>query len=167
MVLAALFVLGHLSLGLQLTVENRKARPIKYAVKKSTGRGETFASKTMIYTGLWFLVFLIIHIINFRITSLMTEQRIMVGGVEMVDLYSIVMKHFESWENTAYYLLSIIALGIHLSHGFASAFQSLGFNHPQYTPLIKKAGTLFSFVITVGFGVVAIFCYLRGMGSFV
>ena len=159
-VLAALF-LSHISLGLKLTVENRKARGEHYAFKYP-GRRETLAARTMIYTGLWTLAFLLIHLFNFRIAGIMIKQRIVHEGIEMVDLYGLVMQHFQSVGWTAYYLISMVFLGIHLSHGFSSAFQSLGLNHPKYNSAIKTVGLIYSGLITVGFSAVAVFCHIQG-----
>ena len=159
-VLAVLF-LSHISLGLQLAVENRKARGQHYSLKRSIKGGETFASKTMIYTGLWIFVFLLIHLFNFRIAGIITKEKITHGGVEMVDIYGLVIKYFQSSEWTVYYLISMVVLGIHLSHGFPSTFQSLGFHHPKYTPILKKVGLLYSMGMTLGFSVIAIFCHLK------
>ena len=163
-VLATLF-LCHISLGLKLAVENRMARgEQRYAVKRSTGRGETFASKTMVYTGMWTLVFLIIHLINFKVAGIINGQKVVHNGIEIVDIYGLVMEHFQSAGWTAYYVLSMTLLGVHLSHGFASAFQSLGLHHPKYNPIIKVVGTIYALSMAVGFSAVAIFCHLKGAG---
>lgn len=159
--LAVLF-LSHIGLGLQLSVENRKARGQRYSLKRSSGGGETFASKTMIYSGLWIFIFLLIHLFHFRIAGIMSTQQVNYNGVEMIDLYGLVMEHFQSSGQTVYYLLSMVILGIHLGHGFSSALQSLGFHHPKYTPTIKTIGFFYSIGITVGFSTVAIFCHIKG-----
>ena len=55
------------------------------------------------------------------------------------------------------YFVGVLVLGVHLSHGFSSAFQSLGLNHPKYTPLIKILGKVFALVIAVGFASIVVF----------
>ncbi|MCY4644896.1 MAG: succinate dehydrogenase cytochrome b subunit [Bacteriovoracales bacterium] len=160
-VLAALF-LSHIGLGLKLTVENSKARPVRYHLKRPTGRGETLASKTMIYTGLWTLVFLVIHLFNFRLNPSLTKEKVVHGGIEMSDLYGLVMTHFQSLEWTIYYVVSTLFLGLHLSHGLASAFQSLGLHHPSYTPPLKKLSVIYAVAMTAGFSAVALFCHFKG-----
>ena len=160
--LAALFFL-HIAMGLKLTVENRKARgPRRYAMRRSTGRGETLASRTMIYTGMWVLIFLGVHVVNFRIAGLLTKETVSHGGREMVDLYSLVMTHFQSVGWTVYYLISMAVLGLHLAHGFSSAFQSLGINHPHLDKPLKILGVIYSLLIVFGFSAVALFCHLKG-----
>ena len=162
-VLALLFF-SHIALGVGLTLENRRARGSKgYQVKRSLGPWwEALASQTMIHTGLWTLVFLLVHIVNFRLAGVVTKKMVVYGGVSMADLYGIVMEHFQSVEWTLYYLVSMVLLGVHLSHGFASAFQSLGLNHSKYNRFIGVGGKVYSAFITIGFSAVAIFCHLKG-----
>ena len=59
-----------------------------------------------------------------------------------------------------FYVVSMVVMGYHLSHGFASSFQSLGVRHPKYTELIKKIGNLFAVIIPAGFAIIPIFIYL-------
>ncbi len=154
--LAALF-LGHIGMAIKLTLENHKARPQKYYMKKPTGRGSTFASSTMPYTGMITLIFLVIHLINFKFGPLYMTT---VDGVEMRDLYRTVVEYFASPLNVLWYIIAMVALGIHLSHGVWSAFQSLGFNHPSYTPTLRMASKAFAVLIVVGYSSLPIYCYL-------
>jgi len=71
-------------------------------------------------------------------------------GVIEADPYSIIVQVLGSW-SAAVYIIGTIILGFHLSHGFWSAFQSLGLNHPKYTPWIRKFAILFATVIAIGF----------------
>jgi succinate dehydrogenase / fumarate reductase, cytochrome b subunit len=151
--------LVHLFLALKLTWENKNARPIYYHMKKNTGRGATFASNTMPYTGILILVFLIYHLINFKYG---THYSINYDGVEMRDLYKLLVEYFANPTNIAFYEISMIALGLHVSHGFWSAFQSLGFNHPRYNKSLERFSTLFAVVISLGYMSLPIYCYLQG-----
>jgi len=158
LILLGIFLL-HLFLALKLTWENKNARPIDYYMKKDTGRGATFASNTMPYTGLIILVFLVYHLINFKYG---THYTINYDGVEMRDLYKLLVEYFASPMNIALYELSMIAVGLHVSHGFWSAFQSLGFNHPRYNKPLECFSTLFGVVIALGYMSLPIYCYLQG-----
>ena len=160
--LATLF-LTHIGMGLKLAVENRRARGQRYVLSRSTGRGEGFAATSMVYTGLWTLVFLLIHLVNFRIAGMVSKERIVYGGEEVVDLYGLVMEHFQSTEWTGYYVLSMVVLGIHLSHGLPSSLQSLGCHHPRYTPAVKCLGLIYSLAMALGFSTVALYCHLKGV----
>ncbi|MCO4792299.1 MAG: succinate dehydrogenase cytochrome b subunit [Bacteriovoracaceae bacterium] len=158
-VLALLF-LSHIALAARLTIENNKARPVKYYMKSPTGRGATFASSTMPYTGIITLVFLILHLLNFKFGTIYTTQ---VGGVEMRDIYKTVIEHFKSPLNILWYIFAMLSLGIHVSHGFWSAFQSLGFNHPKYNCTLKCVSKLYALLITVGYSALPIYCYFQGV----
>ena len=157
--LAALF-LGHLGMALRLTLQNNKARPQKYYVKNKTGRGSTFASSTMPYTGVIILVFLIFHLKGLKFGA---YYDVTYDGVLMRDLYRLTFEKFASLPYVAFYVLSMFAMGIHVSHGFWSAFHSVGFWHAKYTPTIKKLSAAFSLFVGTGFSVLPIYCFLTGV----
>jgi succinate dehydrogenase / fumarate reductase, cytochrome b subunit len=157
-ILASIF-LTHIFLAFKLTLENKQARPEKYFIRQKTGRGATFASSTMPYTGVITLIFLVIHIMNFKFGAVYTATY---DGVEMRDLAKLMFEYFSSPLNVGWYIFAMISLGIHVSHGFWSAFQSIGFNHPKYNCLIKGISTLYAVVITLGFSALPIYCYTQG-----
>ncbi|RPJ70142.1 MAG: succinate dehydrogenase cytochrome b subunit [Alphaproteobacteria bacterium] len=157
-VLAGIF-LSHILMAVKLIIENKKARPEGYYMRTTSGRGATFASSTMPYTGMIALVFLVFHIIGLKYG---THYTTIVGGVEMRDIYKTTVEYFANPLHVAGYIVAMIALGIHTSHGFWSAFQSLGFNHPKYMPKIICVSKIFGFVVAVGFSSFPIFCYLQG-----
>lgn len=158
-ILAAIF-LSHIGLAVKLTIENKAARPVDYYIKQKTGRGATFASSTMPYTGMIILIFLIKHLIDFKFGPVYMAT---VDGVEMRDIYKTVVMHFQSPINVAWYIFAMVALGIHVSHGFWSAFQSIGFSHPKYNCLIKCASKGFAVLVTLGYAALPIFCHLQGV----
>lgn len=161
--LVALF-LSHIGLAIRLTLENKKARPVGYYMKQKTGRGTTFASQTMPYTGLIGLVFVIIHIINFKLATITGNgiEMVTVEGIEMINLYKLVIEHFQSPLAILIYLLGVSAFGIHISHGIGSAFQTLGLRHPKYTPIIEKTSIALAVLITAGFSSVPVWAYITG-----
>ncbi|MFM6936002.1 MAG: succinate dehydrogenase cytochrome b subunit [Flavobacteriales bacterium] len=82
------------------------------------------------------------------------------------DLHTVVMTFFSKENSSAlfaviFYVISMLVLGYHLWHGFASAFQSLGLNHPLYTPIIKKIGMTFSIVVPFLFAVIPVIIYMN------
>ncbi|OIQ20451.1 MAG: hypothetical protein BM556_00475 [Bacteriovorax sp. MedPE-SWde] len=156
----AIIFLAHLGLAIKLTIENKTARPQNYYIKQKTGRGATFASSTMPYTGMITLVFLILHLLHFKFGPLYMTT---VDGVEMRDIYKTVIEYFQSPLNVAWYIFAMISLGIHVSHGFWSAFQSIGFNHPKYNCLIKCSSKAFGVLVTLGYSALPIYCYLQGV----
>lgn len=156
--LGALF-LAHVGMAARLIVQNHQARPVKYYIKQPTGRGSTFASSTMPYTGALTLIFLVLHIMQFKYGPYYT---IVHSGVEMRDLYKLIVEFYQSPVAVFWYVLCMISLGIHVKHGFWSAFQSIGFHHPSYTPLLQKLSIGFATLVAAGFSSLPIYCYLQG-----
>ena len=81
----------------------------------------------------------------------------------MRDMYRLLLEYFQSEINVASYIVAQLVLGIHVSHGFSSAFQSLGFNHPCYTPCLVRAGQIFAVVIAAGFSSLPLYLHLKGV----
>ena len=158
-VLLAGIFLTHISLAVVLVWQNREARGQRYYLKTPTGRGAVFASSTMPITGLLTLVFLVLHLMHFKFGP---DYQIIHSGVEMRDLYRLLVEYFSSELNVTWYIFAQVALGIHLSHGFSSAFQSLGFSHPRHTPRLKILGKVFAIVITVGFSSLPLYLHIKG-----
>lgn len=150
--LAALFIV-HIVMGIVLAVQNRAARPEGYAVKKSSG-GATIGSSTMAFTGIYFILFLIVHLLNIRFHILPTP----VAGASEYDVTAAVLANPGF---AIFYVVSSLILGLHLSHGLQSSFQSLGFYNRQYTPTLKKISVLYGIVIAVGYSAIAIFMLVK------
>lgn len=155
----ALIFLSHIGLAAKLTIENKIARPTNYYMKQPTGRGSTLASSTMPITGLIILVFLVLHIIQFKFGPYYEATY---EGVVMRDLYRLLIEYFSSPIAVVWYIFCMAALGLHVSHGFWSAFQSIGFNHPKYTPVLKVLAKFYAFFVFVGFSALPIYCYMQG-----
>lgn len=155
--LAGMFI-GHILLAVLLKLQNSSARDRSYFTKVKTGRGETFASSTMPYTGTVLLVFLIIHLLNFKFGS---QYQVTVDGIQMRDLYRTVVEYFANPLYVSWYVFAMLCLGLHTSHGFHSMFQSWGINHPKYTPTIKTLAQAYGLFVAVGFSGLAIFCHFQ------
>jgi len=154
-----LIFLSHLGLATKISLENRAARPVKYYAHHATGRGMTFSSKTMPLSGLVTFVFVVLHLLNFKYG---TQYLTNVDGQEMRDVFKTVIEYFENPLYVVWYVFAMCVLGFHVCHGFQSAFQSLGFNHPKYTPLIKLKAKAFGLFVTIGFSGLAIWCHFQG-----
>ena len=139
------FAVVHVSTGLTLFYQNYKARPVRYSVNKSAG-GRTIGSSTMPYTGLALLLFVIFHLLNFHFVDKTNTT-----------IYHIVSSSFAKPGYVFIYTVAMIIAAIHVSHGFWSAFQTIGANHPKYMPYIKGAGIVFSLVVGIGFGFIPIY----------
>ena len=134
---------------------NRQARPVGYAMKKGAGHTsrKSFASSTMIVSGLWLLLFLIIHVKAFKYGPEYDYQG-------MRDFYRLEIEALSNPLIVAFYVLSMLVVGSHLWHGASSSLQSLGFDHPKWTPRIRVAGKIIAVAIAGGFIVIAVWAYL-------
>ncbi len=155
-IVLSLIFLTHLLLAIIVTIENKKARPEDYYYKKLSGNGATIFSRTMPLSGLIILVFLIIHLLNFKYGNVYYQ---VYDGVKVRDLYKLVMEHLSSPLNAIWYIFANVCVGFHLSHGFWSAFQSLGIHLSS-----KKFSYIFAWLISSGYIFIVIYCYFRGRG---
>ena len=156
-----LIFLIHVYQTVRMFLENQTARPVRYAKKKYAGRPsrKTLASSTMIVSGLWLLVFIVIHVKAFRYG---VEYEWPAGGR---DLYRLEMENFASPFMVAFYLLSMVVVGSHLWHGISSSLQSLGLDHPRWTPRVLTAGKVVAVTIAGGFMVIALWAHFSGPRS--
>ena len=153
-----LIFLLHVYKTVTMYLGNQQARPVGYAMKKRQGppSRKSFASSTMIVSGLWLLIFIIIHVKAFKYG---TEYEA-AGGVR--DLYRTEMESFASPLTVGFYVLSMLVVGSHLWHGASSAFQSLGLDHPRWTPGLLKLTKILAVVIAGGFIVIALWAHFAG-----
>ncbi len=151
--LVLMFVL-HIIEGVLVTLTNRKARPQNYAVYASGEKRTTYTQRTMMWQGGVILAFVVLHLITFKYGEVYTVRY---GDVEMRDLFRLVYEVFQSPGYVVWYIFAVAVLGFHLSHGFYSSLQTLGANHPAYTPKIKCASVLYGILIGVGFAVQPIY----------
>ncbi len=154
-------ILFHAIDGIMLALANKKARPVDYAYNNPDANSSK-ASRYMAILGSAILLFIIIHMANFwgkmHFGDLPTYK---MDGEEYKPLYMITVAFFKhpdfGMAAAVLYALSMVVLGLHLSHGFQAAFQSLGFNHKKYTPIIKKAGLAFSIIVPLLFAIIPIY----------
>lgn len=148
--LAALFVL-HIAFAIRVTYQNRGARHSRYAVASSKGK-KTLASSSMIFTGLIVLVFLLVHLYDFRIGKETATAAASYGrDAELFDLAAMVRHRLSDPVGAGIYLVGVVVLGIHLSHAIRSSFQTLGVNHPHLNTLIVRGGIGLAVLIALGF----------------
>ncbi len=149
-------ILFHAIDGLMLVAQNKKARPVKYAHNKPE-KNSIWASRNMGLLGTVILVFIVTHMGNFWFKYKFTDMPIDPMGNK--DMYSIVVLSFKELWYVLLYVVSMAALAFHLYHGFSSAFQTLGVNHPKYTPVIKKVGYAFSIIVPAAFAAIPLVIY--------
>jgi len=153
-----LIFLIHVYKTVKMFLGNQQARPVRYQEKKFAGRPsrKTVASSTMIFSGLWLLVFVVIHVKAFRYG---TEYPWPAGGR---DLYRLEMENFQNPLMVAFYVLSMLVVGSHLWHGVSSGFQSLGADKPAWTRFILPAGKVIAVVIAGSFIFIALWAHFAG-----
>lgn len=150
-----LLFFAHIYLAFSTTIGNARAREEQYAVKQPKVPGRIIgANSWMFASGAVVLGFLILHLIDLRIGTELINLRGFKYEGDHFDKTLLVLKNPLS---RGIYVVGAIILGVHLSHGFASAFQSIGLNHPKYMRLIKVIGQIFAVVIAVGFASIALF----------
>ena len=154
------FILLHTIQGIVLARKNNQAKSKKYAV--TTIANASWVSKNMIYLGLLIFAFLCIHMGDFW-WKMKFNQYNMVSyeGIDyqVQDMFTRVDAAFNELWIVIVYVIGVIALGLHLEHGFQSAFQSLGINHKKYTPIIKFIGKVYSIVVPLGFIIIPVWMY--------
>jgi succinate dehydrogenase / fumarate reductase cytochrome b subunit len=164
-ILTMISIILHAVDGIMLARQNRAARPVRY-VKENQAANASWASRKMALLGFVTLFFIIIHLRSFwfemKFGSVPTYT---VDGVEYKDLWTITVAAFEQWWYTAFYVVALIGLAFHLSHGAQSAFQTLGVNHPKYTPMIKTVMGAFAWLVPAGFIAVAVFLFVVQPGQ--
>jgi len=151
-------ILFHAFDGFLLAIQNRKARPIKYTYEKP-GANSAWYSRQMALLGTLILVFLVIHMKAFWYEMHWGELGVDADGNK--DLYTLVAAAFTQTWYVALYVVMMGVLAFHLLHGFASSFQSLGLNHPRYTPIIKNVGVFFAVVVPIFFALIPVWMFIN------
>ncbi|MGR3178921.1 MAG: succinate dehydrogenase cytochrome b subunit [Candidatus Anammoxibacter sp.] len=154
--------LTHFVIAVSIMISKREARPIGYYMKRGLGKPsrQSIGSSTMIYTGIIMLIFIILHLIHFKYGPGIKEGYIKVVDGEVVrDLYRLVVDSFKNVWYVSSYTGVMVLLGIHLSHGFWSAFQSLGAHHRRYTSFIYGVGIFVALLLSIGFLSIPVLIY--------
>lgn len=141
----------HILTSILVTLENRKARPQRYE-KTNSSANSSFFSRNMFVTGSIVFVFLVVHLKNFFI-----DERFL---HEYGSMFEAVKVGFTNPWVSGFYVLALIILAFHLNHAFQSAFQTLGWTHKKYTPIIQFLGTAYSVIVPAGFATMPIYFLL-------
>jgi len=147
-----------------LEYQNWKARPVKYNKKNVSGTS-TWSSRNMLVLGALVLVFLVMHIINFYWVIKFAPHEMgttVIGGVEMENTYVLVSDLFKnSPVYDAFYVIGAILLGFHLSHGFWSAFQTLGLNNKNWMKRLQFLGQAYAILVAAGFSIIPLYFLIK------
>jgi len=151
-------VVFHFAMGIFLELKNRKARDVKYASFKGSANA-SWASRNMIISGLVILAFLGLHFYDFWIPE-MIHKYIEVHPEDPTRYYAETVHKFEDHVRVILYVISFVLLAIHLWHGFASSFQSVGFNN-KYSKGLTRFAKVYAILIPVGFIFIALYHHLN------
>jgi succinate dehydrogenase / fumarate reductase cytochrome b subunit len=135
----------HVTVAIKLNLASQAARPVAYVSKNY--RKATMSSRNMLPTGLILLAYIIYHLADFTWRWTNAE----VSALGHYDVYQMLLIRLSSPVNAIIYMIAMITMGIHLSHGVTSLFQTLGLNHPKYNLLFRCLGPLVGLVLTLGF----------------
>lgn len=157
--LGAIFLI-HAAIGISIWARKRKARGSSYAKSASKGGNskQSISSRSMILTGTVLLVFLVIHLIQFRFGN---DPGTTIDGEQARDLYFLVEQVFSNIGWVIFYVGVTILLGFHLRHGIWSALQSLGAMKPSLSKGIYSAAFVVGALLSVGFLILPVLIYLR------
>lgn len=143
--------LTHIGLGLFLFYQNRQVSSSRYSVTTRVVKN-SFASETMPYTGLFILLFLLVHISGFTLSS------------EDVPISVTVKDLLANFFYGLFYIVSFIALAIHLNHGFWSMLQTFGINHPRYNYAISRLTLIVPLFFLILFAGIPLY-FMTGLGA--
>ncbi len=142
-------LLIHVFFAIVLTLENRKAKPNRYQVRAY--QRTDFAGRTMIYTGLIILAFLLYHLLHFTLGLTNPDLYHLQDSAGRHDVFSMVVRSFQNIFIALAYTIGLVALFFHLSHGAYSLFQTMGWNSDRFMPATEGFGKGLAVLLLVGF----------------
>jgi succinate dehydrogenase / fumarate reductase cytochrome b subunit len=144
----------HIGSAVQVSAENRAARPVAYAEYRPVG--SSYASRTMLMSGLIIFVFIIYHLLHYTVQVKyvnFTGQNFVdfTDPEKRHDIYKMMVVGFNNVWVSGFYILGVGLLCLHLSHGISSMFQSLGWKNQSYGPCLDKGARWFAALIFLGY----------------
>ncbi len=157
-------VVFHFVMGFVLELKNKRSRNVKY-VKYNGAASASWMSRNMAISGGVILAFIVLHFIDFWIPEINTKYIIgdmsgVLEGEEGYRYFTELQHKFTDPVRVGAYVIAFVLLGLHLLHGFQSAFQSIGFNN-KYSKCVKSFGVCYSIVIPLGFIIIALYHYFN------
>ncbi|GAB4311163.1 MAG: succinate dehydrogenase [Bacteroidales bacterium] len=149
----------HIIYGLIVQIQNWGARPEPYKVTGWSHKSPF--SKFMIHTAIVIFVFLVVHLGDFYVKSKFLGEigSVTINGKHYHDMGALVIEKFQIPGFVIGYIIAMIILFFHLHHGFQSGFQSLGLNHPVYTPWIQRLSSVIAIILAAGFILIPVVIY--------
>ena len=156
-------VVFHFVMGFVLELKNKKAQGVSYT-KNNGAANSTWFSRNMIYSGITILAFIVLHFIDFwfpeiNIKFIQGDWSGTMEGVDGLRYHEELVHKFMNPVRVAAYVFAFIFLGLHLAHGFTSAFQSVG--AASLRKKLEKVGIAYSIIVPLGFIFIALFHHLN------
>lgn len=153
LVMLGVFLL-HIWMGIRLTLENKLARPVGYQQKKNLRT--SYAAQIMIYSGVVLLIFVVYHLLHFTVRVTNPDISHFVDAAGRTDVYAMVVLSFQKFFISLTYVIAMVFLLLHLTHGIGSMFQSSGLNNARTLPTIQTAGKWVAIALMVGYVIIPI-----------
>jgi succinate dehydrogenase cytochrome b subunit len=149
----------HIIKAITMWRHNQRARPTPYEKKERAGRTSRkgLASSTMIASGLFVLLFVIVHVKQFKFGTFYLA----LGSDSVRDLYRTEIEVFRNPLWVAFYVIGTLLVGLHMSHGVSSAFQSLGLDHPRYSRRVVTGGILLAVLVAGGLAIIPVWAFFN------
>ena len=151
-------VILHITMALQLTRIAARARPVGYS--KRQPQVSTLASRSMRWGGVLLLVFIVFHILHFTTGNAYPAASMSGSAFSHTDVYGNVINAFRVWWVTAFYVVAMLFLMLHLFHGAWSSMRTLGLSKPSQHPLHRRISTAIALVVWLGFTAVPVAVFL-------
>jgi succinate dehydrogenase cytochrome b subunit len=142
-------VILHTVAAVQLTRRARAARPVEYHGRKP--QVSTLAARSMRWGGVLLALFIVLHLLHFTTGTIRPA-----GYFSHTDVYGNVVASFRVWWVTAFYLVAMLALGLHLFHGTWSSVRTLGLTRPSPDPLHRRLATALAVLVYLGFSIIPV-----------
>lgn len=156
-------VVVHVILSVGLWLGNLRSRPERYSVVDPAG-GSTWSSRNMLVLGVLVFLFLVLHIASFSIPlTLGSPDRVVVEGVVMKDAYALVSASLGQWWYGLLYVLAAVFLGLHLSHGFQSALQTVGLSDASWRGRWTVLGNVYAVLVAAGFAILPVYFVVQSL----
>ena len=147
-IVVGLSIVAHIASGIRLSLLNQQARPQRYAQKAYVRA--TIGSRSMRLSALVLFAFIVYHLLHFTLGVTHPDHKALVDAAGRPDVYSMVVLGFKQPVVAISYIVAMLLLGLHLSHGASSMFQSLGMHHKKYNGFLNAIGPVLATVIVVG-----------------
>ena len=143
-----------------LVIQNRKARGVDYSIPVR-GSKRSLSTQSMRVSGVIIFVYIFWHLYDYTFTAA-TPQNALING-DYLGLYGLLYNSFLNPFRSLFYIVAMVAIGMHLTHAIQSVFQTFGLYHPHYTPFIKRTSVIFGVLIALGFSSIPIYVMVNGI----